>query len=125
MRRRLEPVVQTGTVPCARCGELIEPGSQWQLDHRDDGRGWLGPSHQRCNARAGWQKMVAVNGNGNGGSLQEQPYRWSQRWYDDPPVGTIVLGHERVIYVGNGNWLARPACSGSSRPSRRMGSTDG
>ena len=34
----------------------------------------------------------------------EKPYRWSQRWYDDPPVGTIVLGHERVIYMGNGEW---------------------
>jgi hypothetical protein len=43
MRRRLAPVA-TGTVECAHCGELIEPGSPWQLDHRDDGRGWLGPS---------------------------------------------------------------------------------
>jgi hypothetical protein len=32
------------------------------------------------------------------------PYRWSQRWYDDPPIGTIVLGHERVIYLGDGEW---------------------
>ena len=34
----------------------------------------------------------------------ERPYRWSQRWFDDPPVGTIVLGHEQVIYLGNGDW---------------------
>ena len=73
MRRRLDPVVQTGTVTCARCGELIEPGSKWQLDHRNGGRGWLGPSHQRCNARAGWEKMVTSNG--YGGGLEEQPYR--------------------------------------------------
>ena len=26
----------------------------------------------------------------------EQPYRWSQRWFDDPPIGTIV-------FLGNGN----------------------
>jgi hypothetical protein len=32
------------------------------------------------------------------------PYRWSQRWYDDPPIGTIVFRHERVIYLGNGEW---------------------
>jgi hypothetical protein len=32
------------------------------------------------------------------------PYRWSQRWFDDPPIGTIVYGHERVIYLGNGDW---------------------
>jgi hypothetical protein len=95
MRRRLDPVVQSGTVPCARCGELIEPGSPWQLDHRDDGRGWLGPSHQRCNARAGWEKMVAANG--HSGSLEEQPYRWSQRWSADPPPGTTVnLGGDKM-----------------------------
>jgi len=36
-------------------------------------------------------------------SRVEQPYRWSQRWHDDPPIGTIVLGHEQVIYLGNGD----------------------
>ena len=25
-------------------------------------------------------------------------------WFDNPPVGTIVLGHEQVIYMGNGDW---------------------
>jgi hypothetical protein len=63
LRRRLAPVVATGTVKCARCDELIEPGEDWQLDHRDDGRGgWLGPTHTRCNARAGWEAMVAAGG---------------------------------------------------------------
>ena len=33
--------------------------------------------------------------------LEEQPYKWSQRWFDDPPVGTIA-GPD--IYVGNGEW---------------------
>ena len=63
MRKRLAPVVVTGTVRCARCDELIASGDKWQLDHRDDGRGWLGPSHQSCNSRAGWEKMVAAYGN--------------------------------------------------------------
>ena len=112
MRQRLDPVVQTGTVPCARCGELIEPGSKWQLDHRDDGRGWLGPSHASCNARDGWEKMVALNGNGSGGSLQEQPYRWSQRWSDDPPPGTTanIAGEPGMVevYLGRGVWQTVP-----------------
>ena len=69
MRKRLEPLVATGTVPCARCGELIGAHELWELDHRDDGRGWLGPSHQRGNARAGWQAMV----NQNAGSLRSSP----------------------------------------------------
>jgi len=24
--------------------------------------------------------------------------------HDDPPVGTVVLGHQQVIYLGNGEW---------------------
>ena len=36
----------------------------------------------------------------------EQPYRWSQRWFDDPPVGTTVtLGNGKVeVYAGNEEW---------------------
>ena len=32
--------------------------------------------------------------------------KWSQRWYDDPPVGTINFdgGRNPEIYVGNGEW---------------------
>ena len=48
--------------------------------------------------------VASVSGNGSGPVLEEGPYRWSQRWHDDPPIGTIVLGHERVIYLGNGDW---------------------
>ena len=70
MRARLEPVVATGEVGCARCGQLIGQGEEWQLDHRDDGRGWLGPSHRQCNAKAGWASMVAsVSENGSGKCL--------------------------------------------------------
>jgi hypothetical protein len=29
----------------------IRPGEPWDLDHRDDGRAYLGPSHSRCNRR--------------------------------------------------------------------------
>jgi hypothetical protein len=36
--------------------------------------------------------------------FEERPDKWSQRWFDDPPVGTIVYDHERVIYLGNGDW---------------------
>jgi hypothetical protein len=32
--------------------------------------------------------MVARHG--GGGDFSEQPYRWSQRWFEDPPVGTTV-----------------------------------
>ena len=32
------------TLACCRCGQLIEPGQAWHLDHRDDRRGYLGPA---------------------------------------------------------------------------------
>jgi hypothetical protein len=34
MRQRLAPIVANGTTPCARCGDLIEPGEKWELDHK-------------------------------------------------------------------------------------------
>lgn len=47
--------------PCARCGHPMEPGDRLQLDHRDDGPGYLGLSHaspcrtchRKCNQSAG------------------------------------------------------------------------
>jgi hypothetical protein len=48
----------------ARCDELIAADEKWELDHRDDGNGWLGPSHRSCNRSAGWENMVGANGNG-------------------------------------------------------------
>src|SRR5947207_862422 len=66
-RARVEPFVLAGGARCARCGEQIVPGEPWHLDHRDDGRGYLGPSHSRCNlhvggvegARRRWQALPA------------------------------------------------------------------
>jgi len=45
--------VEAGLAICSRCGEPIEPGSLWDLDHLDGGaRGeYLGPSHASCNRR--------------------------------------------------------------------------
>lgn len=42
-------IVARGFTPCARCGELIRGDEPWHLDHTDDGSGYLGPSHVRCN----------------------------------------------------------------------------
>jgi hypothetical protein len=89
MRRRLTPVVATGTVPCARCGDLIGATERWELDHRDDGQGYLGPSHFRCNRLAGWETMMAANGNGR--YAGDPALRWSRRWCDEPGLGTIVF----------------------------------
>jgi hypothetical protein len=50
LRRRFAADVAAGTAKCAHCGELIEPGSLWDLAHDDaDRRLYLGPSHAGCN----------------------------------------------------------------------------
>ena len=39
-------------------------------------------------------------------ALRGAPLQWSQRWFNDPPIGTINFdgGRPREIYVGNGEW---------------------
>ena len=50
-------------------------------------------------------------GNGNRVDLEEQPYKWSQRWSDDPPpVLTVNLGNGLVeIYLGRRQLLVQLA----------------
>jgi hypothetical protein len=101
-RASLAPYVEAGKATCCRCHEPIHPGEEWHLDHNDTRDGYAGVSHAYCNLAAGAHKL---NGQRRATTAREEyPYRWSQRWYDDPPVGTIVFGHERVIYLGNGDW---------------------
>ena len=56
-----------------------------------------------CNLAAGANK---ANGRRRPEPYVQLPYRWSRRWFDDPPVGTINYdgGHNPEIYVGNGDW---------------------
>ncbi len=55
-RAQLAPYVALGYTKCARCGQYIQPGQAWHLDHADDKRHYLGPSHEQCNTRAGAHK---------------------------------------------------------------------
>jgi hypothetical protein len=51
LRDEWKPIVATGSVNCARCGEPIVPhrGQAWDLDHTPGGSL---PSHARCNRAA-------------------------------------------------------------------------
>jgi len=53
LRLHWAPRVAMGAVQCARCSRPILPGQSWALDHNDDRTGYLGPSHETCNNRAG------------------------------------------------------------------------
>ncbi len=52
-RRQWQERVETGNIPCSRCGRLII-GQAWDIDRRTVGRQvrWL-PSHASCNRSAG------------------------------------------------------------------------
>jgi hypothetical protein len=50
LRKSWEPRVKTGTVRCARCGNLIKPSEPWDLGHDDRDRSkYVGPEHRSCN----------------------------------------------------------------------------
>jgi predicted Fe-S protein YdhL (DUF1289 family) len=50
LRRRWAIRVDRGEVHCARCGRLIEPGTDWDLGHDDEDRSiYAGPEHRACN----------------------------------------------------------------------------
>lgn len=54
LRRVLLPTAY-GT-PCVRCGRVMVYGEPLDLDHRDDGPGYLGMAHRACNTAAGARK---------------------------------------------------------------------
>ena len=100
-RAAIAPFVNADKATCARCHEPIHAGEEWHLDHNDTRDGYLGVSHATCNLRAA---AAVTNGRRDPTRFEERPYKWCKRWHDDPPIGTIVYCHERVIYLGNGKW---------------------
>lgn len=84
MRRRLEALVAAGLATCARCGQPIAKGAQFDLDHADDRNGYIGVSHPRCNRGARRRAQVA-----NGKRAPDPEWtglgshvgmRWSRDW---------------------------------------------
>lgn len=54
LRARWAQLVEGGTVTCWRCGNLIHPGTAWDLGHDDHDRTkYRGPEHaNQCNRAA-------------------------------------------------------------------------
>lgn len=85
LRKRVARQVVAGGMYCARCGEEIIPGEAWDLDHADDGRSYLAPSHVRCNRATSEPRSYKDNpakgiywGSPDSDGRQ---YRWSRQWF--------------------------------------------
>jgi hypothetical protein len=64
-RAELKKLVDRGGVKCYRCGERIQPGQPWDLDHVDHRLAhelgmYGGASHRHCNQRARNQHVAAL-----------------------------------------------------------------
>lgn len=102
LRRAWARKVATGTVRCARCGELISPREPWDLDHLDERpNGERAPSHRACNrATAKGQPTIREDDPENG--IYWSPpdehgvqHRWSRPWFawrEDPKLNPPWLG---------------------------------
>jgi hypothetical protein len=90
LREAVAAQVATGAVACARCGGLIVRGDAWDLDHADDGNGYLGPSHAACNrATASHGRIESYEDDPEQGIFWGPPrekggelLRWSRPWFD-------------------------------------------
>jgi hypothetical protein len=82
--------VAAGRATCSRCELPIVTGQRWDLDHRDNGAGYRGPSHQDCNRRAPAlrQKYSEPVDDPERGIYWSSPdakgrhARWSRPWFD-------------------------------------------
>src|SRR4051794_28717955 len=71
-RRRVwaDYLIETGGVPCSRCGQPVTASMEWHLDHHlddhDDDHVW--PAHASCNSQAGGRLSHATRTGGAVGS---------------------------------------------------------
>jgi hypothetical protein len=95
LRKQYARVVATGTAVCARCGEVIEPDTAWDLGHSDfDSTVYAGPEHAWCNRSAGGKRNrlpLASQGRrqpvgelteSERGNFQDEEGRWWHRLHD-------------------------------------------
>jgi hypothetical protein len=62
LRARFGPIVRAGAAVCCLCGEVIEPGQAWDLDHTPDRTGYRGVAHATCNRSDGGRRGNAKRG---------------------------------------------------------------
>lgn len=56
MRAHLNRDMQSIGATCVLCGQRINPGEPWHLDHAPDRSGYRGPAHASCNTSDGGRR---------------------------------------------------------------------
>lgn len=93
--------VASGAVRCARCRQSINPLGPWDIDHSDDRRGYLDPSHRSCNrATAGGRVRKEIPPDDPANNVLE-----SERSAVEQAVGSVAV---TVASVHNRREDARP-----------------
>jgi hypothetical protein len=72
---------------CTRCGLPIRPDEEFDLDHADDGNGYLGVAHVSCNRSAPHRRRpaplkVPADDPARHRFYGPQGQRWSRAWFD-------------------------------------------
>ena len=86
-------LVRAGGARCSRCGLPIRPDEEFDLDHADDGNGYLGVAHVSCNRGAPHTRKTFEDRPGEGvfwGPPSEPGgvlRRWSRLWFEWRGVG--------------------------------------
>jgi hypothetical protein len=79
--------------PCVRCGQPMRPGQPIDLDHADDGAGWLGFAHSHCNRSAG----------GRVGRARQLAARRTTTVFDEMALGIEISqdrSHTAIVAAG-------------------------
>lgn len=84
-------LVRAGNARCSRCGLPIGVDEEFDLDHADDGNGYLGVSHVGCNRSAPHRRRslpavaipmaVPADDPARGIFYGPQGERWSRAWF--------------------------------------------
>jgi hypothetical protein len=96
-RRRVAKLVAAGLAICPRCGQLVRPGDEWDLDHRDDRQGYLGASHRACNRAT---RAIAAKRRKRGGRKRGPPAVTIQHRTSEELAEMVPRGHVRCGRCG-------------------------
>ena len=118
LRTQVGVAVAAGRASCSRCGLAIEPGEPFDLDHADDGSGYLGVAHSSCNRavpslRRRYEAEELLEDNPERGDLLGSP---DAAWWASVAVVAAVVGLAEGLAEGRRPVTARDRLAGLFAP---------